>query len=260
VELNASFYRWPREASFRSWRRRLPDGFRFSVKAPRGLTHAKRLYAPEAWVGRIAAGWHELGPPRAVLLVQLAPDQARDDARLGYFLDLVPPWIRVAVELRHPSWNDEAVFAMLERHGAASCVMSGAGLPCVLRATAPFVYVRLHGPTTTTSTRARTPTRTWGGGPTGSASGTAAGVTSSPTSTTTATATPCATPRRCATCSGAERAGREGVTGLPSPRCAGRRIRRKRAGRPPAGVTAHRSPAAPGPRTRPRRAAPRRPP
>jgi uncharacterized protein YecE (DUF72 family) len=101
---------------------------------------------PEAWVGRIAAGWHELGPPRAVLLVQLAPDQARDDARLGYFLDLVPPWIRVAVELRHPSWNDEAVFAMLERHGAASCVMSGAGLPCVLRATAPFVYVRLHGP------------------------------------------------------------------------------------------------------------------
>jgi uncharacterized protein YecE (DUF72 family) len=91
VELNASFYRWPREASFRSWRRRLPDGFRFSVKAPRGLTHAKRLYAPEAWVGRIAAGWHELGPPRAVLLVQLAPDQARDDARLGYFLDLVRP-------------------------------------------------------------------------------------------------------------------------------------------------------------------------
>jgi uncharacterized protein YecE (DUF72 family) len=146
VELNSSFYRWPREASFRSWRRRLPDGFRFSVKAPRGLTHAKRLYAPEAWVQRIAAGWHELGPPRAVLLAQLAPDQARDDARLGYFLDLVPPWIRVAVELRHPSWNDEAVFAMLERHGAASCVMSGAGLPCVLRATAPFVYVRLHGP------------------------------------------------------------------------------------------------------------------
>ena len=146
VELNASFYRWPREASFRSWRRRLPDGFHFSVKAPRGLTHAKRLYAPEVWVQRIAAGWHELGPRRAVLLVQLPPDQARDDARLGYFLGLLPPWMRVAVELRHPSWNDEAVFGMLERHGVASCVMSGAGLPCVLRATAPFVYVRLHGP------------------------------------------------------------------------------------------------------------------
>lgn len=54
--------------------------------------------------------------------------------------------MRVAVEFRHPSWNDEAVFDLLERHAAAYCVTSGAGLPCVLRATAPFVYVRLHGP------------------------------------------------------------------------------------------------------------------
>jgi uncharacterized protein YecE (DUF72 family) len=52
----------------------------------------------------------------------------------------------VAVELRHPSWHDDAVYALLERHGAAYVVMSGANLPCVIRATAPFVYVRLHGP------------------------------------------------------------------------------------------------------------------
>jgi uncharacterized protein YecE (DUF72 family) len=146
VELNSSFYHWPRAASFRGWRDRLPDGFQLSVKAPRGLTHAKRLYAPEAWVERLASAWHDLGRARGVLLVQLAPDQARDDARLEYFLGLLPPWIRTAVELRHASWNDDEVFAMLERHGAAYCVMSGANLPCVLRATAPFVYVRLHGP------------------------------------------------------------------------------------------------------------------
>ncbi|SDN81795.1 DUF72 domain-containing protein [Geodermatophilus sp. DSM 45219] len=146
VELNASFYRWPRTATFASWRRRLPPGFQLSVKAPRGLTHAKRLYAPETWVGRITECWHELGDRRAVLLVQLPPTQARDDARLDFFLGLLPDWVRVAVEFRHPSWHDEAVYALLERHGAAYCVMSGAGLPCVLRATAPFVYVRLHGP------------------------------------------------------------------------------------------------------------------
>ncbi|MGY1708685.1 DUF72 domain-containing protein [Geodermatophilus sp. SYSU D00758] len=146
VELNASFYRWPRTATFASWRRRLPPGFALTVKAPRGLTHARRLYAPEAWVDRIAACWHELGDKRAVLLVQLHPAHERDDARLDFFLDRLPDWIRVAVEFRHPSWHDEAVFALLERHGAAYVVMSGAGLPCVLRATAPFVYVRLHGP------------------------------------------------------------------------------------------------------------------
>jgi uncharacterized protein YecE (DUF72 family) len=146
VELNASFYRWPRTATFASWRRRLPPGFQLSVKAPRGLTHAKRLYAPETWVGRLTECWHELGDRRAVLLVQLPPTQARDDARLDFFLGLLPDWVRVAVEFRHPSWHDEAVYDLLERHGAAYCVMSGAGLPCVLRATAPFVYVRLHGP------------------------------------------------------------------------------------------------------------------
>jgi uncharacterized protein YecE (DUF72 family) len=146
VELNASFYRWPRDVSFASWRRRLPSGFQLSVKAPRGLTHAKRLYAPEPWLPRLASAWHELGDRRAVLLVQLHPGHQRDDARLDWFLSLLPPWMRVAVEFRHPSWHDDAVYELLERHGAAYCVMSGAQLPCVLRATAPFVYVRMHGP------------------------------------------------------------------------------------------------------------------
>jgi uncharacterized protein YecE (DUF72 family) len=146
VELNASFYRWPRTSTFAGWRRRLPEGFQLSVKAPRGLTHAKRLYAPEVWVDRIAGCWHELGSRRGVLLVQLGPGHERDDARLDYFLGRLPWWLRTAVELRHPSWVDDAVFDLLERHGVAYCVMSGAGLPCVLRATAPFVYARLHGP------------------------------------------------------------------------------------------------------------------
>jgi uncharacterized protein YecE (DUF72 family) len=146
VELNASFYRWPRPQAFASWRERLPPGFLLTAKAPRGLTHGKALYSPEVWLERIAAGWHELGDRRAVLLVQLSPRLGRDDARLDYFLGQVPSWIRVCVELRHPSWDDEAVMALLERHGAAYCVMSGAGLPCRLRVTAPFAYVRLHGP------------------------------------------------------------------------------------------------------------------
>jgi len=146
AELNASFYRWPGERSFASWRRRLPEGFQLSVKAARGLTHSRGLYSPEAWVERMATGWHELADRRGVLLVQLAPRHTRDDARLEYFLARLPDWVRVAVELRHPSWHAEPVYALLERHHAAYCVMSGANLPCVLRATAPFVYVRLHGP------------------------------------------------------------------------------------------------------------------
>jgi uncharacterized protein YecE (DUF72 family) len=146
AELNASYYRWPADAAFAGWRQRLPAGFVLSVKAPRALTHAKRLYGPEQWVTRIGRSLTRLGARRGVLLVQLPPTAAVDPARLAYFLQCVPPGLRVAVEFRNPTWHCEDVFALLEHHGAAYCVMSGARLPCVLRSTAPFVYVRLHGP------------------------------------------------------------------------------------------------------------------
>jgi uncharacterized protein YecE (DUF72 family) len=146
VELNASFYRWPKDSTFAGWRDQLPDGFAMSVKAHRGLTHYRRLASPEPWIERFESCWQVLGDRHGMLLVQLHPEQQRDDARLDSFLRSVPASIRVAVELRHPSWNDPAVFALLERHRAAYVVMSGADLACVPRATADQVYVRMHGP------------------------------------------------------------------------------------------------------------------
>jgi uncharacterized protein YecE (DUF72 family) len=146
VELNASYYRWPSDPAFAHWQRRLPAGFTLSVKAPGALTHRRRLLQPESWLARIGQGLDRLGPRRGVLLVQLPPGAEYDHARLEYFLSTVPAWVRVAVEFRHPSWHQESVFRLLERYGAAYCVMSGARLPCILRTTAPFAYVRMHGP------------------------------------------------------------------------------------------------------------------
>jgi len=146
VEVNATFYRWPPAATFASWRRRLPGGFELTVKAPRGLTHGRRLYEPEQWLERMTEGMHQLAGRRGPLLVQLPPGMERDDRRLDWFLAGVPGWMRPVVEFRHPSWLDEEVFALLERRKAAYCVMSGARLPCVLRATSELIYVRFHGP------------------------------------------------------------------------------------------------------------------
>ncbi|MCV7053195.1 DUF72 domain-containing protein [Mycobacterium heidelbergense] len=146
VELNASFYRWPKDSTFAGWRDQLPSGFTMSVKAHRGLTHYRRLSSPEPWIERFERCWQLLGDRHGVLLVQLHPEQRRDDARLDAFLQSVPQSIRVAVELRHPSWNDEAVYRLLERRRAAYVVMSGPGLACVPRATTDLVYVRMHGP------------------------------------------------------------------------------------------------------------------
>ena len=146
VEVNSSYYHWPRDTTFANWHARTPARFRLTIKAPRGLTHAKRLYAPESWIERIERGLQQLGNRFGVLLVQLPATFEYDYLRLEYFLDRIPSWIKVAVELRHPSWDRADVWTLLERRGTAYCVMSGAGLPCILRATAPFVYVRLHGP------------------------------------------------------------------------------------------------------------------
>ena len=117
-----------------------------SVKAARGLTHARRLKSPQVWIERLERGWAELGDRSGAMLVQLHPAHERDDAVLDQFLGAMPGHIPVAVEFRHPSWDHPAVYDVLEDHGAAYVVMSGAGLPCILKATTTFVYVRLHGP------------------------------------------------------------------------------------------------------------------
>ncbi|WP_197381588.1 DUF72 domain-containing protein [Mycolicibacterium mengxianglii] len=146
VELNASFYRWPKDSTFEGWQRRLPEGFTMTVKAHRGLTHYRRLNNPEPWVERFERCWTALGDKREVLLVQLHPELQCDLPRLDHFLTVMPDWIPVAVEFRHRSWDTPAAYDLLERHGASYVVTSGAHLPCVLRATNNLVYLRMHGP------------------------------------------------------------------------------------------------------------------
>jgi uncharacterized protein YecE (DUF72 family) len=57
----------------------------------------------------IGAGAHERGGKPAVPVAQLAPSHTRDDARLAYFLQQVPGWMRLTAEFRHPSWHCEEV-------------------------------------------------------------------------------------------------------------------------------------------------------
>jgi uncharacterized protein YecE (DUF72 family) len=146
VEVNNTFYRWPRDEVFSTWRERAPDGFIFSAKASRGLTQFRKLNDPEPWLERMEAGLSRLGEKRGVTLYQLSPHFPINLDRLDGFLFVVPSGQKAAVEFRHPTWDVEETFSVLGRHGAAYCVRSGANLPCVLRATADFVFVRLHGP------------------------------------------------------------------------------------------------------------------
>jgi uncharacterized protein YecE (DUF72 family) len=146
VEVNNSFYRWPSHVNFSSWKEQVPPDFRMTIKASRALSHSKRLKEPEAWTERMVEGVAHLQDRMGVFLVQLHPHFASDLDRLDYFLQQVPPRLQTAIEFRHPSWHHDEVFALLEKHNAGLLHHERSQSSCVLRTTAPFVYLRLHGP------------------------------------------------------------------------------------------------------------------
>ncbi|MBV8602420.1 MAG: DUF72 domain-containing protein [Candidatus Eremiobacteraeota bacterium] len=146
VELNATTYRLPKRDAIDRWLSAVPDGFRFAVKLSRLITHRRNLGEPQRFIDNFFAAIAPLAPKIATILVQLPPYLARDDALLDAFLAKLPPSYRYAVEFREPSWYAEQTYATLRRHGAALCVhdLRGSQAPDVV--TAPFAYVRLHGP------------------------------------------------------------------------------------------------------------------
>jgi uncharacterized protein YecE (DUF72 family) len=145
VELNNTFYRMPSEALMRGWEERTPDSFRFVLKAPRQMTHIRKLNdcaEPLDRFSQVAAALgHKLGP----LLFQLPPTFQRDVPRLQSFLDGVSPALRVAFEFRHPSWFDDATYAALKSRNAALCIAEAdkEETPPIL-ATTSFTYLRLR--------------------------------------------------------------------------------------------------------------------
>ena len=129
------------------WAAAVPPGFVFALKAPRALTHERRL-APggEAELAAFLAAVDALGGRAAgPVLFQLPPRFPADPGLLDDFLAGLPPGRRYAVEFRDPSWWTEATLASLARHGAAFCVFDLAGLRPPRHVTAGFAYLRLHG-------------------------------------------------------------------------------------------------------------------
>jgi uncharacterized protein YecE (DUF72 family) len=145
VELNNSFYRLPSEGAFRRWKEDAPAGFTYAVKASRYITHMKKLAGAEEALQRFLERSRLLGDRLGPVLYQLPPFWACNADRLRTFLGLLPRDVRHVFEFRHASWFNETVFSLLERYGAALCIVSLPEFPCLLRATAPFVYIRLHG-------------------------------------------------------------------------------------------------------------------
>jgi len=119
VEINNTFYRLPTPKLLEGWASQVPESFRFVLKASQKITHFKRLKGVEEEMGFLVDSARTLGPRLGAFLVQIPPNLKRDDDRLAAFLGLLPPGMRAAFEVRHPSWLVPEVFSLLEKHGVA---------------------------------------------------------------------------------------------------------------------------------------------
>lgn len=144
VEINYSFYRMPRPAMVRAWALATPASFVFTLKAPKRITHDRRLLEVADPVALYVEAAAALGAKRGPLFFQLAPTFKKHTERLRDLLTLLPAGVRCAFEFRHESWFADDVYDTLRAHDAALCIADteAGATPDVV--TASWGYLRLR--------------------------------------------------------------------------------------------------------------------
>ncbi|WP_216850908.1 DUF72 domain-containing protein [Acidisphaera sp. L21] len=150
IEINGTFYRTQSPASFAKWAAEVPDGFVFSLKAPRVTTHRTALAESEPSIARfLDSGLSELGDRLGPILWQFPPTRRFDPAAFATFLTLLPAShggvaLRHVVEARHESFAVPEWFALLQKHKVAAAIVESDKHTLLGDLTAPFVYARLQ--------------------------------------------------------------------------------------------------------------------
>jgi uncharacterized protein YecE (DUF72 family) len=144
VEINYTFYHSPTAKILGSWSAQTPADFKFTLKAPKRMTHDARLRDCADSLRYFAETAATLGPKLGVLLFQLPPYLRKDLAALDGFLASFPSGVRAAFEFRHLSWLDEEVYARLRSKDLALCIADSEKLSTPVEITATYGYFRLR--------------------------------------------------------------------------------------------------------------------
>ena len=151
IEINSTFYGLQKPATFQKWHDETPEDFVFSVKAPRFTTQRKRLAEGGSSIERfLASGVLRLGAKLGAINWQLPPAKRFDAEELAEFLALLPGKIdgralRHALEVRHPSFDDDEFVALAREHAVAVVEAGDSNYPRIRARTAPFSYLRIMG-------------------------------------------------------------------------------------------------------------------
>jgi uncharacterized protein YecE (DUF72 family) len=150
IEINGTFYRLQKPPVYAKWRDATPEGFVFSLKAPRFIVQRKELAGAGPGVERfLASGVTELGAKLGPILWQFEPWRHFDAADIQAFLDLLPReagglTLRHVLEARHASFMDPGFLDLARRRGVAIAFVDDEKHPGFHDLTAPFVYCRLR--------------------------------------------------------------------------------------------------------------------
>jgi len=146
VEINSSFYRPHRPATYARWRDSVPAAFRFAVKMPKVITHERRLRDVEEPLARFLEEAGHLGEKLGCLLVQLPPSLCFEPAAAGAFFEALRARTQgdVVCEPRHATWSSEAAQRLLADVRVAVVRADPQVVPEV-PVQGGVVYFRLHG-------------------------------------------------------------------------------------------------------------------
>lgn len=144
VEINYTFYRMPTAKVVEGWKSTTAEHFKLTLKAPKRITHDKRLKDSAESLQKFVELAAMLGPKQGALLFQLPPFLRKDLAVLDAFLATFPSGVRAAFEFRHASWLDAEVYARLKARNLALCVADSEKLTTPVEITADYGYFRLR--------------------------------------------------------------------------------------------------------------------
>jgi uncharacterized protein YecE (DUF72 family) len=146
IELNMTYYKFPRLETLTRWKERSPEEFSFTLKAPRHITHSRKFKDARNLLSLFNDMAKEgLGEKLGCLLFQFPSDFEYDAERLSRLTEMLDASIRNVVEFRHVSWWNTAVYDALAKSNITFCGMSHPRLPGDVVRTTDTLYYRFQG-------------------------------------------------------------------------------------------------------------------
>ena len=147
LELNVTFYRFPTVKSLKGWYDQAPDGFTFSSKVPRSITHYKKFLDTERMMNDFYNLLREgLAEKLSCVLIQLPPQYTYSEERLDRIINQADSDFTNVIEFRHESWWRKDVQTKLAKYDIS---FSGVSFPKISKDDAVIntnlCYYRFHG-------------------------------------------------------------------------------------------------------------------